>query len=334
MGLFTGGGDQQLSAQVPQSGQMVRKSVAFTTPVFGAPDKISKQLEAAVVAETERLLVPVVKTAGVKADYVVRGYVVAAPGTAGTELSYIWDVLDGTDKRVHRITGKRVIAGAAQRDPWALVSAAELQAVATQTATDLAAFIPATQAPAPVAPASTAPAIAQTGAGQPALAQAQPTPLAPQAAAASQTAQPQQAVVRAAPQPAASTAQPIVAIVPPVTGAPGDGNNSLAGALQRHLAKKGIRTTASGGGEFYTVKGSVQMGPPTAGNQAIRIEWAVLDPSGKHVRTVVQRNTVPQGALNQAWGATAEGAAETAVPSIISIIQQRQQAQAGRTTNG
>ena len=67
----------------------------------------------------------------------------------------------------------------------------------------------------------------------------------------------------------------------------------------------------------YTVKGIVSLKDTSGGKQSIRIDWQVIDPSGKKVGTVTQQNTIPKGSLNGPWGAIAEAAAGAAADGIV-----------------
>jgi len=103
-------------------------------------------------------------------------------------------------------------------------------------------------------------------------------------------------------------APPVVMIT--VTGATGDGNASLKDALIEELARA------------YRVEGTVALGPAKDGKQSIHIEWTVRDPSGKKLGTVSQRNEIPEGSLDGAWGKTAEQAAGAAAQGIVRLLPQ------------
>src|SRR5262249_56278791 len=79
---------------------------------------------------------------------------------------------------------------------------------------------------------------------------------------------------------------PLSAVIPNVTGAPGDGSSSLASALQRELSSKGITLANKAGATAYRVEGTVTMGQAKEGKQPIQIEWLVRDPQGKKLGTV------------------------------------------------
>jgi hypothetical protein len=112
----------------------------------------------------------------------------------------------------------------------------------------------------------------------------------------------------------------VAAVVPAVTGAPGDGTSSLTAAIKRELANKGIAVAERASPSAYRVEGAVTMGEPREGKQAIQIEWVVKDPQGKRLGTVSQKNDIPEGSLDGAWGRTAEQAAGAAVQGIFKLL--------------
>ena len=77
-------------------------------------------------------------------------------------------------------------------------------------------------------------------------------------------------------------------------------------------------------GSTYTVEGKVAMGAGKDGKQAITIDWNVTDPEGKKLGTVSQKNDVPQGSLDGAWGKTADAAAAAAAQGILKLLPQSQ----------
>lgn len=276
-----------------------KKKVAIA-PIIGAPSKVSKKLEGNLASEVQKQQVPVALAAADKPDYTVRGYVVAAPAKAGTELSYIWDVMDQAGKRAHRITGKEVVTGPRKQDPWANVNEAVLQGIATKTAAQLAAWVPSEAK----ASTPTTPGIVSAS-----------KPTAPPSNATTPSPAKPTTVARSTP---ASTGI-VQAYVPPIVGAPGDGNTALATAIKRKLKSSGVRLSSTAAGA-YAVKGNVALGKPTAGKQSIQIEWRVLDPAGNKVGTVSQKNSVPQGSLNGTWGRTADAAATAAAQGIVKLL--------------
>jgi hypothetical protein len=113
---------------------------------------------------------------------------------------------------------------------------------------------------------------------------------------------------------------PVTAIVSPVSGAPGDGMKSLTAAIKKRLYAKGVKLTSVQSENTYTVKGIVSLKDASGGKQSIRIDWQVIDPSGKKVGTVSQQNTIPKGSLNGPWGAIADAAAGAAADGIVKLL--------------
>ena len=109
-------------------------------------------------------------------------------------------------------------------------------------------------------------------------------------------------------------------MVPTVTGAPGDGSNSLTAALQNELRKNGVSLGTTPGGQTYKVEGKVAVGQGKDGKQPISIDWNVIDPAGKKLGTVSQKNEIPQGSVDGAWGQTATAAAEAAAKGIVKLL--------------
>ncbi|WP_181706730.1 hypothetical protein [Chthonobacter rhizosphaerae] len=92
------------------------------------------------------------------ASYRVLGYLSAVGGDEATNVTYVWDILDASGNRLHRITGIE-IAGKADADPWSGVNEAVLNAVAARTVEQIYAWL--NQVPAgpgaPPMPAAAAP---------------------------------------------------------------------------------------------------------------------------------------------------------------------------------
>ena len=114
----------------------------------------------------------------------------------------------------------------------------------------------------------------------------------------------------------------VKALVPTVTGAPGDGSSTLRAALQRELTRSGVALTEAQSPDTYIVEGKVAMGAGKDGKQPITIDWSVTDPSGKKLGTVSQKNEVPQGSLDGSWGKTADAAAAAAAQGIVKLLPQ------------
>ena len=298
------------SAPEEQKGQV--KPVAFA-PVIGAPAKVSSKMNERLVAAAGKDNIPVGSSND--ADYTIRGYLVASSDPKGTKLSYIWDITDKSGKRAKRFQGDELIEGKKGGDPWALVDDSAIDRIASSTTQKIAGWMSGSASP-PVTTASTNPQPAASR-QQPSQASAEQQPATPPASALSaQAAEP--------PQNAEPVQKPdsIVAVVPPVIGAPGDGQSSLTTAMRRHLRSAGVELVEGNPKNAYTVKGTVKLGSADAGQQPITIRWLVIDPAGKTMeKAVVQRNKVPAGSLDGKWGQVADLAASEAAKSVAKLIK-------------
>ena len=286
-----GPGSGLLSSAGNLFGSSKRMSLA---PVIGAPQNIAQDFSQALVdAGKDRNLTIV--PGGAKEPYMLRGYLIASTERRGAKISYIWDVTDAKGARVARVSGDETVANRTGSDPWSGVDAAFLRSLAGKTTSELAA------------------AMGSGGGSSPAVATA-PAPTATPAAATS-TGTP--ATATAAVQPRG----PVQALVPPVTGAPGDGSRSLTTAIKKRLYSGGVKLANAGAGaNVYTVKGTVKLTSASSGKESIRIDWQVINPAGKRLGTVSQQNVIPKGSLNGPWGAIADAAANAAADGIIKLL--------------
>jgi hypothetical protein len=107
-----------------------------------------------------------------------------------------------------------------------------------------------------------------------------------------------------------------------VAGAPGDGEQSLAAALARRLAAKGVKQATALEADVYDVQGTVRVTSAPRGKQSVRIVWVVFGPDGDQLGVVAQTKEVRKGALDKRWGAAADAAAAAAASDIIKLLPQ------------
>ena len=289
-------------------------------PIIGAPDGTGKQIQEEFASAVEKQRITVSTAKDERVDYTLRGYIVAAKDKNGTKVSYIWDVTDPTGKRVNRITGEEIVPGHSSKDPWAAMTPAIAQSIASKAATSFVSWLGTQNASGAVATNSTSGQPAGVGAqnatpesavrtARPAAKQGPNAPTSTQTSGTSATG-------------SIAREEQVVALVPAVTGAPGDGSQSLAAAIQRELSGKGVALTDRPAAGAYRVEGTVTVGKAQQGKQPIQIEWLVRDPQGKKVGTVSQKNEIAEGSLDGQWGKTAEQAAGAAAQGIIKLLPQ------------
>jgi hypothetical protein len=305
---------EPLAAAKPVETQPPLAKVAVA-PIIGAPDGIAKQIQEEFSGAVGRQRVSVSAAKDERVDYTLRGYIVAAKDKNGTKVSYIWDVTDASGKRVNRITGEEIVSGHSSKDPWAAITPSVAQSVAGKAANSFVSWV-STQGAQGGAVANNSTTLQPAGVG--ATESVVRTP--PRTANAKGSANTQTSSSTATGSIARD--EQVAALVPSVTGAPGDGSKSLAAAIQRELSVKGVALTDRPTAGAYRVEGTVVMGQADAGKQAIQIEWLVRDPQGKKLGTVSQKNEIAEGSLDGAWGKVADQAAGAAVQGIVKLLPQ------------
>ena len=228
---------------------------------------------------------------GSKANYTLRGYLIATTEGKGAKVTYIWDVNDASGQRVARVSGEEVVAGRAgrrslgecrrRRDPQHRRQdrlATRRQHAARQR-------------------------FGKRG-GRRLGSDTHRDGLNAAAAAGCGTGAKGQRRGGGA----------------GVRARPGDGTRSLTTALKKRLYAGGVKLANGTTANVYMVKGTVSLADASGGKQSIRIDWQVLDPSGKKLGTVSQQNTIPRGSLNGPWGAIADAAAGAAATGIIKLL--------------
>jgi hypothetical protein len=271
-------------------------------PIIGTTPEIAAQMtDALVVAGKERKLT--LLPSGAKATYTLRGYLIASSEKQGAKISYIWDLTDAQGGRVARVSGDEIIAKRAGSDPWSVVDAAAIRSIAGKTTSQIAASMPKGRSSTPAVAAAS-----NSGSGS-------TSAISPPSATTTTTA-----AATAASPPRAATPKAAGVLVQPVTGAPGDGQRSLTIALKKRLYAGGVKLANGTAVNVYMVKGIVKLSDASGGKQSIRIDWQVVDPTGKKLGTVSQQNTIPRGSLNGPWGAIADAAAGAAADGIIKLL--------------
>lgn len=120
-------GGQQQAALSPAA----VSPVAFL-PVTGAPQSAVTSLAQAMRDAAKSEAVPVVVSMDQGAKFQIKGYFSAINDGGGVTLVYVWDILDATGVRIHRISGQER-GGTVSNDPWNGVADDMLDRVARAT---------------------------------------------------------------------------------------------------------------------------------------------------------------------------------------------------------
>lgn len=110
-----------------------------------------------------------------------------------------------------------------------------------------------------------------------------------------------------------------------VSGAPGDGNESLAEAMRRALKGRDVALADGTETAAHLLNATVSLSPPNDGQQDVSIIWRVERPDGTPLGDAAQKNSVPAGSLDRRWGIVASYAATAAVEGIADILRRSQE---------
>lgn len=112
-----------------------------------------------------------------------------------------------------------------------------------------------------------------------------------------------------------------------VSGAPGDGNTSLAQAFTASFRDSEDTIQNSAKNADFTVTTTVKLTPGPAGTtghpqQHIEIVWHVVDSAGKEAGAATQLHDIDAHSLDQYWGDVAVAAAQEAAAAVKQIIDR------------
>ena len=145
----------------------------------GAPEAVTQRFEAELGKEAGRRQIALVQGSNLQGTdtprYRLKGYLSAYDVEGGTNISWVWDMYDTTEKRARRVEGAQLVKRNAA-EPWSTVDDAVLQAAASNSLNEVASYL--TGSPSPIAQAQVSKApIAQAQVSQALVSQAQPPPI-------------------------------------------------------------------------------------------------------------------------------------------------------------
>ena len=107
----------------------------------------------------------------------------------------------------------------------------------------------------------------------------------------------------------------------PVSGAPGDGADSLSKAIANVLKRADLTVLADANAkaDLY-LDGEVTVAPVKPDKQHVKVVWHVRRADGAEIGTVGQENDVPKGLLDGPWGDVAYSVAIAAADGLAQLI--------------
>ncbi|MBD9449224.1 MULTISPECIES: hypothetical protein [unclassified Rhizobium] len=104
-------------------------------PIIGAPVQAVTPLSRQLGAEARSHGLSIKSSNDSSSAYILKGYLSAFSDSGKVTVVYVWDILDGSGARLHRIQGQESVPSEAL-DPWAGVPASVMQQIASKTITD------------------------------------------------------------------------------------------------------------------------------------------------------------------------------------------------------
>jgi hypothetical protein len=124
---------------VASAGPITTDARVQFAPVIGATPEALPSLSLRLAARAGQRGVPLAQQ-GTGATHMMRGYFSAFSENRSTTIIYVWDVVDSTGNRVHRIQGRQQLPAGSQPG-WSSVSTATMEAIADRTIDELAAWL-------------------------------------------------------------------------------------------------------------------------------------------------------------------------------------------------
>ena len=109
-------------------------------PVEGAPQSAITDLSKSLRTSAQQYGLAVLPPTQSGAKYQVKGYFSALNDGSSTLLVYVWDVVDQSGKRVHRINGQER-SNSSNTNPWLAIGNEELDRVADRTTSRLKSWV-------------------------------------------------------------------------------------------------------------------------------------------------------------------------------------------------
>lgn len=114
-------------------------------PIVGAPVNIVTPLTHRMNDDARAQGIALAGNSDPGAAYVMKGYFSVLSEANETTVLYVWDVLDASGNRLHRIQGQEKVPGAAA-DSWSVVPASAMQAIADRTMQEYSSWLAANRA--------------------------------------------------------------------------------------------------------------------------------------------------------------------------------------------
>jgi hypothetical protein len=121
---------QQNASLPPASGPTIR-----FLPIIGAPVQAVTPLSRQLGAQARANGLTIRPSSDNSTEHILKGYFSAFSDGGKVTIVYVWDILDGSGARLHRMQGQESVPGSGQ-DPWASVPGSTMETIAAKTIQD------------------------------------------------------------------------------------------------------------------------------------------------------------------------------------------------------
>lgn len=129
----------------PQRSAALKPGKLHIAPIVGAPVNVVTPLTHRMNDDAKAKGIELAGNNDTSAAYVMKGYFSVLSEDNQTTVLYVWDVLDASGNRLHRIQGQEKVPGAAA-DSWSVVPASAMQAIADRTMQEYSTWLAANRA--------------------------------------------------------------------------------------------------------------------------------------------------------------------------------------------
>lgn len=130
---------------IPQRSAALKPGKLHIAPIVGAPVNVVTPLTHRMNDDARAKGVELAGNNDPSAAYIMKGYFSVLSEDNQTTVLYVWDVLDASGNRLHRIQGQEKVQGAAA-DSWSVVPASAMQAIADRTMQEYSTWLAANRA--------------------------------------------------------------------------------------------------------------------------------------------------------------------------------------------
>ncbi|KAB2703945.1 MULTISPECIES: hypothetical protein [Brucella] len=129
----------------PQRSAALKPGKLHIAPIVGAPVNVVTPLTHRMNDDAKTKGIELAGNNDPSAAYVMKGYFSVLSEDNQTTVLYVWDVLDASGNRLHRIQGQEKVPGAAA-DSWSVVPASAMQTIADRTMQEYSTWLAANRA--------------------------------------------------------------------------------------------------------------------------------------------------------------------------------------------